>query len=203
MAIAPPQPPGTDTAAISSTAAAVPAVQALTYSISEAHIRDLFANLLAADMNIDTKSNAHPAFVEIIKEMTPADAKVLGVLQKSSQVEFRVRYGSPHGFREVATHYSFEVDGVSVAETATSLSNLQRLGLADTMRDEAIISDEVNEKENQARMRYQHMCDRVEQARKEFADRPELLAQLSPHGAVFITRSGMYLTPLGIQFVYA
>ena len=32
---------------------AVPAMQALVYSVGEEHIRDMFANLLAADMNID------------------------------------------------------------------------------------------------------------------------------------------------------
>jgi hypothetical protein len=54
---------------------AVPALQALTYSLDDKLIRDMFANLLAADMNVDTKRDAHPAFVEIIKEMTPAEAR--------------------------------------------------------------------------------------------------------------------------------
>ena len=52
-------------------------MQALTYSLDEEHIREMFANLLAADMNADTKKGAHPAFVEFIKDMTPIEAKLL------------------------------------------------------------------------------------------------------------------------------
>jgi len=63
---------------------AAPALQALTYSIGDETIREMFANLLAADMNAKTKSKAHPAFVEMIKELTPSDAHVLKLLQKQS-----------------------------------------------------------------------------------------------------------------------
>ena len=63
---------------------AVPALQALTYSLDDELIREMFANLLAADMNAETKKDAHPAFVELIKEMTPADARVLKICRETA-----------------------------------------------------------------------------------------------------------------------
>lgn len=55
---------------------AVPAIQAISYSMSNETLRDLYANLLAKSMNIDTKDSVHPGFVEIIKQLSPIDAKV-------------------------------------------------------------------------------------------------------------------------------
>lgn len=56
---------------------AVPAIQAISYSMNSEELRNLYANLLAKAMNIDTKDQVHPAFVEIIKQMSPIDAKTL------------------------------------------------------------------------------------------------------------------------------
>lgn len=59
---------------------AVPAIQAISYSMDSEELRNLYANLLAKAMNIDTKNYVHPSFVEIIKQMTPLDATILQFL---------------------------------------------------------------------------------------------------------------------------
>lgn len=56
---------------------AVPAIQAISYSMNSEELRNLYANLLAKAMNSDTKDFVHPSFVEIIKQMSPIDALVL------------------------------------------------------------------------------------------------------------------------------
>lgn len=43
-------------------------------------LRELYANLLAKAMNTDTKEMVHPAFVNIISQMSPLDAQVLHYL---------------------------------------------------------------------------------------------------------------------------
>lgn len=43
-------------------------------------LRDMFANLLATAMNIDTKEQAHPSFVEVIKCMNPLEAIIFNKL---------------------------------------------------------------------------------------------------------------------------
>ena len=53
---------------------AVPALQAISYSMNSDELRELYANLLAKSMCIDTKNSVHPSFVEIIRQMSPLDA---------------------------------------------------------------------------------------------------------------------------------
>lgn len=56
---------------------AVPALQAISYSMNSEELRNMYANLLANSMNSDTKDSVHPAFVEIIKQLSPLEAKLL------------------------------------------------------------------------------------------------------------------------------
>lgn len=56
---------------------AVPAIQAISYSMNSEELRNLYANLLAKSMNSDTKDMVHPSFVEIIKQLSPIDSLVL------------------------------------------------------------------------------------------------------------------------------
>ena len=57
--------------------AAIPAIQQLSYCENSEILRDLYANLLASSMNIDTKWSVHPSFVDIIKQLNPDEAKLL------------------------------------------------------------------------------------------------------------------------------
>ena len=50
---------------------AVPALEALSYSINNETLRNMYANLLANSMNKNTKDSVHPSFVDIIKQMSP------------------------------------------------------------------------------------------------------------------------------------
>lgn len=63
---------------------AVPAIQAISYSMNSEELRNLYANLLAKAMNSDTKDMVHPSFVEIIKQMSPIDALVLNEITQSN-----------------------------------------------------------------------------------------------------------------------
>ncbi len=42
-----------------------------------AQLREMFANLLASAMNSDVSNDVHPSFVEIIKQLSPDEAKIL------------------------------------------------------------------------------------------------------------------------------
>jgi hypothetical protein len=57
-----------------------PAIEALRYVGHEESLRDMYANLLASAMDKATALNAHPAFVEIIKQFTPDEAKLMAFL---------------------------------------------------------------------------------------------------------------------------
>lgn len=61
---------------------AVPAIQAISYSMDSEELRNLYANLLAKAMNSDTKDLVHPSFVEIIKQMSPIDSLVFKTIME-------------------------------------------------------------------------------------------------------------------------
>ena len=52
----------------------------------EAEIRELYANLLANSMNKDANSEVHPAYVEIIKQLCPDEAKILRYLYRHNTI---------------------------------------------------------------------------------------------------------------------
>jgi hypothetical protein len=54
-----------------------PALEAMKYCGSEPHLRELFANLLATSMDGRRAASAHPAFVEMVKQLSPGEARIL------------------------------------------------------------------------------------------------------------------------------
>lgn len=56
---------------------AIPAIQQISYCQNNADLRNLYANLLVSSMNSDKKWLVHPAFVDIIKQLTPDEARII------------------------------------------------------------------------------------------------------------------------------
>lgn len=56
---------------------AIPAIQQICYCQDNEVLRNLYANLLVSSMNVDTKWKVHPAFVDIIKQLTPDEARII------------------------------------------------------------------------------------------------------------------------------
>jgi hypothetical protein len=65
---------------------AVPTLQALRLTEKEPDLRAMYANLLATSMNKDKAQDAHPAFVQIISQMTGDEAKIFGVIAADQTV---------------------------------------------------------------------------------------------------------------------
>jgi hypothetical protein len=63
---------------------AVPALQAISYSMDNEEIRNMYANLLASSMTKKVKGDVHPAFIEIIKQLSPDEARILSFLYKGN-----------------------------------------------------------------------------------------------------------------------
>jgi len=117
-----------------------PAIEAMRFAGSEPELRELFANLLAASMDARTAATAHPAFVEIIKQLTPDEARILKYLSERLPdahpiVDLREVRGE--GFVTLMGNYSHigKAAGVKNDEvTPVSLENLCRLGLCEMPR---------------------------------------------------------------------
>lgn len=67
---------------------AAPTLQAACYAADCDELHDMFATLLASAMNIDKQPLVHPAFIEIIKQLSPLEAKILSVTPFINQGSF-------------------------------------------------------------------------------------------------------------------
>lgn len=118
-----------------------PALEALRYCGNEADLSDLYANLLAASMDKSTADGVHPAFVEIIKQLTPDEAKLVALLSNDRMLPlidlFRVTSVYPKGIEgqeEVLVSFSHlgRLAGCDFENmTPVYINNLCRLGLAE------------------------------------------------------------------------
>ena len=118
-----------------------PALESLRYTGHEASLSDLYANLIAASMDKTTASGAHPAFVEIIKQLTPDEAKLVGLFVSTQALPLlNVRWGYKNPTDEKTGGMDFLVNfsllgaqvGVEFQNlTPTYIDNLCRLGLAE------------------------------------------------------------------------
>lgn len=109
---------------------AVPAIQALSYSMDSDELRVLYANLLAKSIYADTKDSVHPAFTEIIKNLSPLDCRVFEFIMQSKYHEigyYEFRIGTV-GSRSYYVAYPY-VTAITIADTdkiASSINNLSR-----------------------------------------------------------------------------
>ena len=111
---------------------AVPAIQALSYSMNSNDLRSMYANLLATSMNADKKWNVHPSFVEVIKQLSPDEAKILKSLTKDSYPIIDLRLVNPNGsFKVIVRNYTDVADEISEHPNKifSYLDNLKRLEL--------------------------------------------------------------------------
>ena len=65
---------------------AVPIIQYISYCIDNNELRNMYANLLAKSMNSVVKNKVHPAFIEIIKQLCPDEAKIMKALYEKKVV---------------------------------------------------------------------------------------------------------------------
>lgn len=109
---------------------AIPAIQSISYAMNSDELRNLYANLLAKSMISDTKDNVHPSFVEIIKQMSPIDARVFQLIVEAPvRPLIDLRTKKPDGnFIIFQSHCSWIKD-FSIKQSAASIDNLMRLGL--------------------------------------------------------------------------
>ncbi|MFP2562497.1 DUF4393 domain-containing protein [Enterobacter ludwigii] len=56
-----------------------PALQGLAFSHEEYNLKEMYLNLISFSMNRDVANDAHPAFVEVIKQLTSDEAEMLQV----------------------------------------------------------------------------------------------------------------------------
>jgi hypothetical protein len=85
-----------------------PALQGLAFTHEEPSLKEMYLNLLATAMDGRVAAEAHPAFVEIIRQLSAADANLIkGALQSTTPipiVEVRLGAVDKQGFTTIAKH---------------------------------------------------------------------------------------------------
>ena len=111
---------------------AVPALQALQYTGTSPTLRDMYMNLLATAMDKDTAVKAHPAFVEIIRQLSPDEARIMNrMADKKRPGPKPDKKGYAGHCGDIARESGCEVMELDIAY----IDNLCRLGL---LRDSLI-----------------------------------------------------------------
>ena len=113
---------------------AVPALQYISYCADNEELRNMYANLLANSMTAVVKDGVHPSFVEIIKQISPDEAKLMRYFSANGVAPIiSVRcHNSMRVGVEVIRNFS-NVGEVSGCEQPLDIvkcfDNLERLGL--------------------------------------------------------------------------
>lgn len=85
-----------------------PALQGLAFTHEEPNLKEMYLSLLATAMDGRVEANAHPAFVEIIRQLSSEDAQLIrGALRSSvaiAIVEVRLASVGEPGYETLARH---------------------------------------------------------------------------------------------------
>jgi hypothetical protein len=171
-----------------------PALESLRYTGHEETLSDMYANLLAASMDKATAEGAHPAFVEIIKQLTPDEAKLVGLFLSEMPFtlvdvrwEFKAQTEERMGGKEVLVNFSHlgDLAGCEFKHLVPAyIDNLCRLGLAEIPSMFVYMSPGVYDPLEKSPV--------VERLKQQIELNPELKAT--------IKRKGLRVTELGKQF---
>lgn len=131
-------------------AVAGPAIESLRFTGHKESLSDLYANLLATSMDSTTAKTAHPGFVEIIRNLSGDEAKILSHLVKVRViplVDIRMESTDRKKGGNVVGPYISTVGHDSGCEhqdmVGTYLKNLERLGLIDIPRGKHLVAEGV------------------------------------------------------------
>lgn len=122
----------------------VPAYEALRYSLDKESLKEMYINLIASSMINDKKDKAHPAFVEVIKQLSPFDAEFLKNLfynqaPQLPKMKVRLQVSKDNNigidlFRTILSPKYF-TDKLLLNEYSFSLDNLERLKIIEIKDD--------------------------------------------------------------------
>lgn len=109
-----------------------PALEASRFYIEEKELREMFVKVVSASFDKSKANQIHHSFVDIIKQLTPDEAKILPLFNKDKAFPI-IRYEVQNGID--ATDLNFLIfkglleDIVTGDEYAIEISNLERLNI--------------------------------------------------------------------------
>ena len=174
-----------------------PALESLRYTGHKEDLRELYASLLATAMDSATFAKAHPAFVEIIRQLSSDEAKIVRSLAYSGSralIDVRNHQVTP----PVGGHWVLKYFSMVPYDSACTtpefgpayMVNLQRLGLIE-LRENYILNPQDGVDPYQVLLDHPTIKVLSDKISKEPGHRPD------------IWKGAVQLTPLGQQFCQA
>lgn len=171
-----------------------PTLEASKFYFESEDLRSMFVNLITATINNETTSKAHPSFVEIIKQLSPLDAKNLVCFRDKNTfplATFRMNTNGEKGGLDVRTNVFLENQEVKDLNLiASSITNLKRLGMLDINHNSRLTDDGLYSKFEDL-FEYKYMKDFFE----EFSSENGSLVELE------LIKGNVTLTPFGKDFI--
>ena len=110
-----------------------PAIEALKFSGHNEELRELYANLLATSMDKNSTDKAHPGYVDIIKNITPNEARLLKYFVNENNVPLiDISYKDEVGDILLLPNYTLLNENLHLGGeilVCTYITNLCRLGI--------------------------------------------------------------------------
>lgn len=108
----------------------------------------MFVNLISKSVNCAYVEKVHPSFAEIIKQMSPLDARILKSMNPRYSfplVDYVLSSSTANKFREtfeinLSNVYIPNLSGVNIQQASSSISSLSRLGIV-TIETQSTITD--------------------------------------------------------------
>lgn len=129
-----------------------PAVEALRFAAENENLRAMFAKLIATSMTREVAERAHPTFVEILKQLSSDEAKIIPYfLDNPYQPYISIEVMKEgHGRRSVLAHWTdlaLKADCDYPAYCSVYMENLARLGLLEFFENAEVESEAYKELE--------------------------------------------------------
>lgn len=112
-----------------------PAIEALKFTGHDETLQDMFANLIANSLDSKTVVEAHPSFVDIIKNLSPDEGLILKVFASAQQfpvIDVKLKNKKEHGYSVLhrsVTKLGLVANCKHQQLTENYLDNLCRLGI--------------------------------------------------------------------------
>ena len=171
-------------------AVAGPALESLRYTGHNETLSEMYANLLASSMDKETASQAHPGFVEIIRNMSSDEAKLLTYFYNQKTVpvidirrEARDNSGG-YVVNELVGTYAHDAGCEHREFAAAYMVNLERLGLVTINRGAWLAAPDAYDRITED-PKFKEIVERLDQEEEHKSRVEKFFVSITPFGRQF------------------
>lgn len=103
------------------------------YCITSKELRKMYVNLISKSIDIDYATTIHPSFAEIIKQMSPSDAKILKTIPTTGDipiVDYIITDKNETMYKtKLSNVYLSNLPNIDIFKESEAISSLSRLGI--------------------------------------------------------------------------